>query len=329
MPRRSTGPRLWFDEDRKTWTIVDRKARIRTGCGAGEEQAAKAKLGAYIAENGKPQGESNPSVNKVILAYETDVVAGKPSEKDILYDTARLVAWWGEKKVSDVTPENVRAYTAHRGGKSPCRRELGFLRTAMRHWSDAYNPIRVPRIQRPPKRLARQRWLTIEEAALFLRKLRGTRHVAHFFLLGWYTGSRATVLLRLQWDQIDLRAGLLYRQRPGTVETSKQAPPVRIGPRLLGHLRRWRARQPDSKYVIEYRGKPVDRIAKGWNKARVAAELWDVHPHVLRHSRASHLLRQRVDTYEAAESLGMSLTVFQKTYGHLHPDWQNAAANAR
>lgn len=335
MPRRSKGPHLIWDRARQSWTIGDRDKRIRTGCGKGQDTEAKRALAEYIADTVRPAGNPNPKVSDVISAYSGDHISGLPSEtsrKSISYDLDHLNEWWGDKLVSDITADNVKKYTKARGGKSPVRRELGFLETALRHWSKNYHPIRVPSIKRPEKRLPRQRWMTIPEAAKFLRHIRSqpdSDHIARFFLIGWYTGSRATVIMQLCWDQIELKAGLLYRQRPGTVETKKRAPPVRIGRRLVGHLRRWRRLSPASEYVVERHGKPVERVAKGWNAARIASGLKDVHPHVLRHSRATHLLRQRVDPYEAAESLGMSITVFQKTYGHHHPDWQQSAADAR
>lgn len=335
MPRRSSGPRLWWDKTRQSWTIVDRDRRVRTGFGRGGDTEAKKALANYINANVTLSGELDPKISSVIRAYSKDHISGLSSEeskRSISYDLAHLNKWWGDKRVSDITAHNINKYTKHRGGKSPVRRELGFLETALRHWSQNYHPIRIPTIKRPEKRLPRQRWLTVPEAAKFLRHIRmlpDSGHIARFFVLGWYTGSRAAVILDLQWDQIDLDAGLLYRQRPGTTQTKKRAPPVRLGRRLVGHLRRWRKCTPDSKYVVEYRGKRVERIAKGWNGARTSSGLKDVHPHVLRHSRATHMLRQRVDPYEAAESLGMSIQVFQKTYGHHHPDWQQAAADAR
>jgi hypothetical protein len=54
-----------------------------------------------------------------------------------------------------------------------------------------------------------------------------------------------------------------------------------------------------------------------------------VIPHALRQSRATYMMKQRVGPWQASQSLGMSLEMLQKTYGHHHPDWQADAAEAR
>ncbi|WP_394690411.1 hypothetical protein [Hoeflea sp.] len=50
-------------------------------------------------------------------------------------------------------------------------------------------------------------------------------------------------------------------------------------------------------------------------------------PHVLRHTRATWLLQNGISLRQAASILGMSVEVLERTYGHHHSNWQNAAAN--
>jgi integrase len=54
-----------------------------------------------------------------------------------------------------------------------------------------------------------------------------------------------------------------------------------------------------------------------------------VTPHILRHSRATTLMKAGVSLWEASKALGMSVAVLESTYGHHHPDWQKDAADAR
>ena len=49
-------------------------------------------------------------------------------------------------------------------------------------------------------------------------------------------------------------------------------------------------------------------------------------PHVLRHTRATWLMKAGVDMWEAAGALGMSPEMVSRTYGHHHPDFQKKAA---
>lgn len=154
-------------------------------------------------------------------------------------------------------------------------------------------------------------------------------HLARFILLALYTGSRSSVILRLQWDQIDLDRGIMARSRPeAPAHDKKRAPDVRLGRRILAHLRRWKRLDNDiSPYVCHYDGRAIKKLRRSWTAARIAAGLDKaVTPHCLRHTRATWLMQAGVPIWEAAGSLGMSVEMLERTYGHHHPDWQKRAA---
>lgn len=179
------------------------------------------------------------------------------------------------------------------------------------------------------------------------------RHLARFILLGLYTGSRKQALLGAQWmanvtgGWIDLDRSIMYRKAAEQEETKKRQPATRLGRRIQAHLRRWKrldddaralaARQSDLSddakrlpvylHVVSWRGGGVRSVRTAWDAAIELAWLdGDVTPHVLRHTRATWMMQQGVDLWQAAGSLGMSVQMLQENYGHHHPDWQREAA---
>jgi integrase len=130
---------------------------------------------------------------------------------------------------------------------------------------------------------------------------------------------------------VDLDARIMHRRAPGIAETKKRTPPVRMGRRLISHLRRWkRLDGHGAKFILQYGLGPSRDMGSAWRAARILSGLSeDVTPHTLRHSRATHLMRQGVDAWQAARSLGMSLEMLETTYGHHKPDWQSDAAEAK
>ncbi len=340
MPRPKSGPHLWLDENRQTWTVIDGRKSVRTGCGKSDIQAAKDFLRDYLAANHAIEADSDPAIVDMLTVYADEQIAGGPSAANIATDLTRLEEWWGDKKSSDITRANCDLYIAHRGHTpSCCRRELGFLHAAAMYWHKGKDrgPLRrLPIIKKPPPSPHRIRWLTRSEAARFLwatRKLKpGQRkRIRRFFIIGWYTGTRHAAIAGTRYDFVDLETGIMLRRAPGVAETRKRTPPVRAGRRLLSHLRRWRRLDgPEARYIIAFGGKPCRKLSTGFYRARDLAKLSkDVMPHTLRHSRATHLMRQGVDPWQAAQSLGMDLATLWKIYGHHHPDWQSEAAEAK
>ena len=121
----------------------------------------------------------------------------------------------------------------------------------------------------------------------------------------------------------------MLRRAPGVRESKqKRTPPVRLGRRILAHLRRWRRLDHTfCPYVCHYGGKRISSPRTSWPKAVKGAGLGtDVTPHVLRHTRATWLMQAGVDVWEAAGHLGMSPTTLMQVYAKHSPDFQRRAA---
>ena len=170
----------------------------------------------------------------------------------------------------------------------------------------------------PDKPAPRERWLTRSEAARLLWAARDVEHLRRFILLGLHTGSRAGAILGARWDWVDLETGLMRRRPPGTVETTKRSPPVRLRGSILSHVRRWlRTDGEQAGFICRYEGKPVTKLRRSWQGAvRRAGLKGRVTPHTLRHTRATWLLRDGVSIWDASQELGMSALVIASVYGH-------------
>ena len=128
---------------------------------------------------------------------------------------------------------------------------------------------------------------------------------------------------------VDLERGIFYRKAIGKRTTKKRQTPAPIPPRLLAHLRRWWNRKLIAECFVEFNGKPVASVKKGFKTAVGLAGLpGKVTPHILRHTAATWLMQRGVPIWEAAGFLGMSPEVLQDTYGHHHPDFLQGAATA-
>jgi integrase len=93
-------------------------------------------------------------------------------------------------------------------------------------------------------------------------------------------------------------------------------------------LRRWRRLDgKEVRYLCHYKGKPVAEPWQTWGRAREAAGLDGITPHILRHTRATWMMQAGVPIWDAAGFLGMTVKTLEQVYGHHAPDHQERAAN--
>jgi integrase len=364
MPRRSHGPRLWLQPARRdkrgrvleypVWVIRHGSLKRSTRAGPRETEKAQAALADYlIAAARAPRTNSrDPSavtIADVISIYTDDQVPAHARPKETAARLERLLDHFGDKTLATLNKRACMEYVEARSSVSAARRELEDLRSAVRHHWEAGLCSALTPVVLPDRSPSRERWLTRSEAARLLWaawRLRQpqygaiterptAQHVARFILVALYTGTRAGAICGAMFQPaqdsgwMDLDHGVFYRQAAGRRHTKKRQPPIRVPPRLLAHLRRWHRLKIATRSVVEWNGEPVRRINKAFRSVRRAAGLGtDVTPHTLRHTCATWLAQRGVPKWEAAGFVGMTEEMFDRVYGHHHPDHQENAVNA-
>ena len=126
-------------------------------------------------------------------------------------------------------------------------------------------------------------------------------------LVGLYTGTRHAAICSAAFQpaigrgHVDLERGVFHRRAQRRRETKKRQTPVRLSRRLIAHLRRWHRLGQATHAVVEWNGKPVKSVRKGFAAAVAEAGISKhVTPHTLRHTSATWMMQAGVDVWEAA-----------------------------
>lgn len=165
-------------------------------------------------------------------------------------------------------------------------------------------------LRRTPKAAKRLRTAEerIRQAALYTRTC---EKLAAFVRIAYFTAGRRESIERLRKTQVDLQHGRVNLHAPGRPVTKKRRPIVPLYPEIRPVIELWMARS-STEFVFGERTdlyRPFARLLR--RKFGIAA-----HPHMLRHSRATHMLMDGEDPYKVAKLLGDTLATVERVYGH-------------
>jgi integrase len=307
-------------------------------------------LNIYLDDVARSHARPEESKQRVLTLAEffaSDTLA------DINGQRCREYATWRCEQVRKACKPEQTNRPALRVTAAAARRELEDLRAAINHHRQEGLCSEIVAVVLPEKSRGRDVWLKRSQAARLIweawrakqimqdrvTKRPVGKHIARFILVGLYTGSRsgaicgAALMPTIGRGHVDLERGVFYRRAAGARESKKRQPPVRLPDRLLTHMRRWQRCGIAKNAVIEWNGKPVRSVRKGFAAAALAAGLATsgpdkVTPHVLRHTAATWMMQNGVDLWQAAGFLGMTVEMLQARYGHHHLDFQADAARA-
>ena len=371
MPRPRKGARLWLrpavrdaaGRVRKParFVILDGGRQISTGVGDGARDDAEKRLAAYIAAKYAPERRerelSQIRIADVIAIYLADVAPGQARPEKAGERAARLLKFFGAKRLDEITGALCRDYAAQRVGAGKAnkgkgggaKRDLEDLRAAIIHHQKEGLHRGIVRVVLPERGEPRKRWMTRDEAARLLwtcwktrerqndqpTTKRPLRHLCRFLLLAIYTGSRPGAVLSAAWDRgpgrsfVDTERGIFHRLAEGTAATDKRQPPVKLSPRLIAHLERWRRLDGERGYIVRFAGGQVASVKTALKRACALAKLKSgVSAYTCRHTAATWLVAKGLPTRKVADYLGTSEAMIIKHYGHLAPDYQDEAARA-
>ena len=217
----------------------------------------------------------------------------------------------------------------------------------------------------PPKRKAKEEWLSRGDAAKLLwvsrKDPRCRLTLPLFILIGLYMGQRKEAILSLQWQPnfsggwVDLERNVIHWKAEQEIESNKRRPKAPIPKRLLRFLRY--ARRRTAQFVFERTVPAADGsvvrtslsdVRHPFASAACNAGLGTWHtrvcpgqareiqrvpharftPHILRHTCITWLLQRGVPIRQVAGYVGATEEMIERVYGHHHPDHLEAARKA-
>lgn len=251
-------------------------------------------------------------------------------------DGAVLQSLAGERPLASLVGQDIRRFIAALHGKGLSPRSLGrvlsswrgFFEWLTREGEAAANPCSGVRAPRGPRLLPEAlspdeavRLVAIEDESDMGRRDRA------LFELAYSSGLRVSELTGLDLDALEIRNGEVRVTGKGSKTRI-----VPVGEAALKALAAWipvrtrLAPAPEKALFVGRSGKrvsprEVQRRIKRW--ALAAGIEADVHPHMLRHSFASHVLQSSGDLRAVQEMLGHASIASTQVYTHL--DFQHLA----
>ena len=248
------------------------------------------------------------------------------------YCESKSISLW-----TDLKQTNIRSYMAsrHRQGLSSTslQRELSAIRSffnfLLKNQLTDNNPVQYIKAPKKPRKLPKT--LDVDQIKSLLEA--GTNSTIEIrdlamFELFYSSGIRLSELAQLNLTDIDLTDKTLM-VRSGKGGKSRMLP---IGSKAVAAINTWLEHRiksitsTETALFISTRGtrlgqRSIELRLKQWCKKKGIAE--NIHPHMLRHSFATHLLESSQDLRAVQELLGHSNISTTQIYTHL--DFQHLA----
>lgn len=260
-------------------------------------------------------------------AYQEDH-AGRRIARNMEWSGTRILASFGARRPDQITVQDCRAFVAT--GLAEGRKtgtiwtELSHLRICL-NWAAKRRMIpAAPHIEKPAAPPPKDLRLTRAEIDRLL-SVEAPPHIMVAVILMLTTAARVGAILDLTWDRVDLDRGRIdLRLDADAPRKGRAIVPINATARAVLVTAREAAL---SDHVVEWGGRKVGSIKKGFAAMAARAGLPHISPHVLRHTAAVLMAEGGVPMEEIAQYLGHTNTeTTRRVYARFSPDHLRGAA---
>jgi len=296
----------------------------RVSTGTTDWAAAEQYKAQFVAglKNAAPPEE--PTLSYLLQRYRDEHGVNTRSLDKIDQILRTLKPFFGDLQPCHISNNLLKEYAKSRGvGPGTILRELGTLKAAIHYaegnrWIESQPQFIMP-VKAPPPRDV---WLTREQVGLLIEKAKSP-HISLFIKIAVSTAARSGAILDLTWSQVNFEQRIIDF---GRGYGNKRRAIVPMNDDVYAAL--CTARELTlTDHVIEYIGKPVKSIKKGFRQLCLDCRI-KASPHVLRHTAATWLVMDGVPLAEVARLLGDSERTVETVYGKHAPDYLRRAVTA-
>lgn len=324
----------WYENGRKRRKSLKTESVVRA-------RKKQVEFEDQMANGGKPGHRADMGIDAFTKEFEKRIQLSKRpyTIKTVNHEWKTFREWANPAKLSDITPNIIRDYMAHRldqgYARSTVRSSLlclsSVFRTAIKelHCWSAENPVRGIELPKADERFPR--FLEAAEVESLLRHAEAhSRDMFLVFALGGLCGLRKNEIVSARWGWVDFERGVFRVSQDGEFKTkSKKDRVIPLVDRLRDILTSFRSDNP--KEFIVYPEKESKRsqtcyrcdFTAAFKSVSKAAKLEGISPHTLRHSFASLLAINNVSLYKIQNWLGHSSAATTQIYAHLQQNDQD------
>lgn len=318
-----------------TWYDKRKRQTRQRSTSTADFEHAKVKLAEHYVSRGERKNEPAAAVllESVLTRYYDNYAKDLPSARWARYALPYWRKFWEGATVADLTTSRLEAFQEWlaAGSKRPMKpatvnRVMAVGRAALQRAYKRQELVSAPHI--PSVTVPRQRLYRAspDEMARLLNATDTLPHVRRWLVGSIFTVARPEAVLELSRPQLDFDLRRIDLNQPGREQNDKHRPTIPMTDTAYA----WLAGDWMGLWIT-YKGKPLESIRMGFERARDRAGLTSkITPYTIRRTVSTELRRRGVPPWELAGFLGHSVREFSVTEGYAEyaPDYLSVAAHA-